>query len=68
MTTRKGINISGHYVVSINARPFHICSLNSEKFKGWTESYFIPGIVLKTQRLSDTVFYVEFIPTAVSSN
>ena len=24
MATRKGINISGHYVVSINDMPFHI--------------------------------------------
>ena len=25
MTTRKGIYIFGHYVVSINAMPFYIC-------------------------------------------
>ena len=41
MATRKGIHISGHYVVSINAMPFHIRTLNSEKLKGRTESYVI---------------------------
>ena len=41
MTTRKGINISGHYIVSTNATSFHICTLNYEKQKGQTESYFI---------------------------
>ena len=41
MATRKGINISGHYVVSINAMPFHRCTLNSKKLKGRTDSYFI---------------------------
>ena len=41
MASRKGINISGYYVVSINAMPFHICALNSKKLKGRTESYFI---------------------------
>ena len=42
MASRSGINISRHYVVSINALPFHIiCTLNSEKLKGQTESYFI---------------------------
>ena len=41
MATRKGIQISGLYVVSINAMPFHICALNSKKLKGRTESYII---------------------------
>ena len=41
MTSRKGINIVGHYVVSINVMPFNICTLNSKKLKGRTESYFI---------------------------
>ena len=41
MASRKGIPISGHYVVSINAMPFHIWTLNSKKLKGRTESYFI---------------------------
>ena len=41
MATRKGIHISGHYVASINAMPFHICTLNYKKLKGRTESYFI---------------------------
>ena len=39
--SRTGINISGHYVVSINAITFHICTLNSKNLKGRTESYFI---------------------------
>ena len=43
MTTRKGLNISGHYVVSINAMPFIyiICTLNNKKMEGPTQSYFI---------------------------
>ena len=41
MASRKGINISGHDVVSISAMLFHICTLNSKKLKGRTESYFI---------------------------
>ena len=41
MASRKGINISGHYVVSIKAMPFQRCTLNSKKLKGRTESYFI---------------------------
>ena len=42
MVSRTDTNISRHYVVSINAMPFHIiCTLNSEKLKGLTESYFI---------------------------
>ena len=38
MATKKGIQISGHYVVSINAV---ICTWYSNKMKGRTESYFI---------------------------
>ena len=30
MATIKSVNISGHYVVSINAVPFHTCILNSK--------------------------------------
>ena len=41
MASRKGININGHYVVSINATPFHIYTLNSNKLKGRVEPYFI---------------------------
>ena len=42
MSNRKGITISGHYVVWLNAMPFHLlCTLNSKKLKGRTESYFI---------------------------
>ena len=41
LATRKGINISGHYVVSINSIIFHVYTLNSKKMKGRTESYFI---------------------------
>ena len=40
MASRKDIDISGHYVVSINAMPFYICTFNSKKLKGRTESYF----------------------------
>ena len=38
MASRTGINISGHYGVSINVVPFYICTLNSKKLKGRTES------------------------------
>ena len=41
MVSRKGINISVHYVVSINAMPLHICTLISQKLKRRTELYFI---------------------------
>ena len=41
MASRKGINISGHYVASINTMHFHIRTLNSKKLKGRPESYFI---------------------------
>ena len=43
MASRTGINISGHYVVSINnAMPFQLlCTLNPKKLTGRTESYFI---------------------------
>ena len=33
MANRKGIHISGHYVVSINVMPFQGCTLNSNKLK-----------------------------------
>ena len=45
MASRKGIDISRHYLVSINAMPFYICSLDYKKLKGRTVSYFIPGII-----------------------
>ena len=41
MVSRKGINISRHYVISVNTMYFHICSLNSKIMKGRAESYFI---------------------------
>ena len=41
MATRKGIHISGHYFVPIDVMPFHMCTLNSKKMEGRTESYFI---------------------------
>ena len=42
MASRKGINISGHYIVSINSMPFHVlCTLDSNKSKGRTKSYYI---------------------------
>ena len=40
MATRKGINISGQCIVSINAMPIYKCAFNSKKMKGPTESYF----------------------------
>ena len=41
MASKKVIHISGHYVVSIHALPFHICTLNSIKLKSRTKPYFI---------------------------
>ena len=41
MASRKSANISGHYIVWINVMPFRICTLDSKKMKGRTESYFI---------------------------
>ena len=41
MASKKGINISGHYVVPINAMSYHIYTLNSKKMKCRAESYFI---------------------------
>ena len=48
MATRKGINISGHYVVSINAICIfiYICTLYLKKLKGRTESCFILSLKL----------------------
>ena len=42
MTSRKGINFSGHYVVSTNATgmSFHVCTSSFKKTKGRTESCF----------------------------
>ena len=37
MATRKGTNMSGHYVVLINTMPFHICTLDFKKLKDRTE-------------------------------
>ena len=54
MARRTGINISGHYVVSTNAMPFHIYTLNSKKNERSDRIVF--HIVLKTKRLSDTGF------------
>ena len=34
MTTRKGINISGTYVVRCKLDAFHICTLYSKNMKG----------------------------------
>ena len=39
--SRKSRNISEHYVISINAINFHVCTLSSKKLKDRTESYFI---------------------------
>ena len=69
MAIRKDIHISEHYVVSINAMPFYICTLNSKKLKGQTLLYFIYFLKSTTTRHGVLVSsYVEFIPTAVSLN
>ena len=73
MVTRKGINIFGHYVVSMNdICLFHIqCTyFYTKKIKGRTESYFILFSNSMTIRHGVLIlgYYVKFIPTAVSSN
>ena len=69
MATRKSINNSGHYVVSINSMPFHICNLNSKKTKGRAESYYIYFFDSTTIQHGVLIssYYVKFIPTAISS-
>ena len=68
MASRKGIHFSGHYVVSINAMPFHICTSNSKKLKGRTESYFVLFYKLNAIRHGVLISgYIELIPTAVRS-
>ena len=71
MATRKGINISRHCIVSINAIClFYICTyMYYKKLKGRTESYF--SLFLKLNDHPTRCFisvYVEFTPTAVRSN
>ena len=69
MASKTGINICGLYVVSINAMPFHISTLNSKNLKGRTESYFILSLKLNDHQARCLVSgYVELISTAVSSN
>ena len=69
MASRKGVHISGHYMVSINAMPFHTCTLNSKKMEDRTESYLIMFTNSTTIRHGVSFSgYVDFIPTAVSSN
>ena len=48
MASRKGINISGHYVVSINATRYAFSYMHFEflKNKGRTERYFILFLTL----------------------
>ena len=54
MTTRKSINISGNYVVSINAIRLFIYVLCILKIERSDRIVFY--IIFKTQRPSDTVF------------
>ena len=53
MASRTSINISGHYVVSVNAMHFHICTLNPKNEKSTRIVFYM---VFKNQRPSDTVF------------
>ena len=54
MATRKGINISGHYVVQINVERIftYFVFLKIER----SDRIIVLSIVFKTQRPSDTVF------------
>ena len=71
IATRKGINISAHYDVSINAICFFIyvlCTEYSKKLKGRTESYFLLFLKLTIRHgVLISGYYAELIPTAVSS-
>ena len=52
MASETDINISGHYVVSINAMPFSYMYFELKNERSGRIVY----IVLKSQRPSDTVF------------
>ena len=57
MASRNGIHIfSGHYVVSINVTPFHVCTLNSKKLKGRTESYFTLFLKINNHQIRCFIF------------
>ena len=70
MASRKDINISEHYVVSINAYAFsYICTSYSKKMKGRAESYFILFLKLNDHQTRCFNFGLRRThPTAVSSN
>ena len=70
MASKTGINISGHYIVSLTAMFFRICTLNSRTLKGQTRQNYIVCFQNSTTMRHDVLIsdYVIFIPTAVSSN
>ena len=73
MATRKGINISGSYVVPHKlywSMSFsYMYTLYSKKLKGWTKLCFILFLKLNDHPTRFLISgYVEFIPTVVSSN
>ena len=70
MASKTGVNIYGNYVVSVNAMLFCIiCTVNSDKLKSRTESYFTLFLNSTTIRHGVLISGCdEFIPTAVRSN
>ena len=66
MASRKGVKISRHCVVSINAIPNHTYTFTSKELKDRAESYFMLFLKLNNHPIRSG--YVEFISTAVSSN
>ena len=71
MVRRTSIYISGHYVASINALAFHICTLNSKKISDRIVVYIYICIYIKPTTIRHGVLtsvYLDFIPTIVISN
>ena len=58
MAIRKGIHISGHHVVSINAicLSYTVCTLYSKKMKGRTSDRIVFYIVFFNSTTIHTVF------------
>ena len=72
MVSRNGINISGHYVVSIDAVPFNIPGMyfEFETFETSDRTVFYSYYFYNSTTIRHGVLisgYVEFIPTVVSS-
>ena len=56
MATIQGINIPGHYVVLMNAMPFHTYTLNSKKLRDRTEPSFVLCLKLNDHHTRNFIF------------